>query len=207
MSAAISPDGKQPCRRQLLGCNLAVADTRTGKEVARPTSHSAAVIGVAFDAAGTEIRTAAADGSAATWDVRTGDRRTWMNPPAVERPKETGRMVPSPDGRWVMSYQVNPNGPIPAVAGDLVGHDHRRAEVHLGHRRTGSGVGPSPGREVAGCRIDSTGGHYIQAWDTKTGQVMPAVNLAFHPTQTKVQHSRTAKRSSCAATTRRSGST
>ncbi|AWM40566.1 ECF RNA polymerase sigma factor SigE [Gemmata obscuriglobus] len=149
-------------------------DTRTGAEVGRPSSLPATVVGVAFDRTGRNVRVSGADGSNATWDAGTGalvSRRA--SPISLPPAGGAAPVVPSRDGRWVLTYALNERGALLPWRAELW-------DTTTGERKHSGGIGgrvkelisvPS-GKHVA-VLVESRIGRSVQVWDLAAGEVVP----------------------------------
>jgi WD40 repeat protein len=143
------------------------------------------VIGVGFDPTGREVRTVAADGSAATWDARTGEARARHDPLFVDRVDTSTAVVLPADGRWVLTvWAQSDRHPIQrqatlwdAVTGrreftrEVAGPVHELLPVPVGN--------------LVVCRYAVDGGHQVQTWNAATGAVLATVGRVFEPNYTR----------------------
>ncbi|HEX4609460.1 MAG TPA: sigma-70 family RNA polymerase sigma factor [Urbifossiella sp.] len=170
-AAAVHPGGEILALGTLPGV-IQLYGTTTGAEVVRPPALSARVIGIAFDPAGREVRGVGTDGSAAVWDAAAGTQRSRRNPPFTLPPAgKVAPVIPSPDGRWVVTFAPNPAGP-PQPRWLATQWD-----AATGERVLTRGVGgrvkeliPIPSGKLLAGLVETEGGYYALVWDSATGE-------------------------------------
>ena len=130
---------------------------------------------MSFDPTGGEVRTVGVDGSVATYDAATGAART-RRPPPLPLPPPGGAVpvMASTDGRWVVTYARNPDGPRPWLVVDLRDGATGARKYSWGEDGRVTGLTPVPGGTLLAGRVEIPGGMKdVRVWDTATGKAVP----------------------------------
>ena len=133
---------------------------------------------MAYGPAG-EVRTVGADGAVFTWDSATGRRLGAREAPGVTAAGGAAKAVPSPDGRWVLTYSRKPAGQYPEWAADL-------RDAITGETRQSWGVNgpvrslvPVPGGPLLIGVVEESGVVGAMAWDTTTGRPVAGFGVSL----------------------------
>jgi WD40 repeat protein len=177
-TVAISQDGKS----MAIGSHSGVIrsfETQTGKELIHTDAHSSAISEITFNPAGTEIRTVSRDGEVRTWDATKGNQRSYQTTfnPSVDK---TDGSQYSRDGRWVVSYRLNPEGPFPPWPATLWDAVAQKKKFDWGIDGRVTGLVEAPGGKLLVGYLESRSGYLIRVWDIATGEPKPGINRVFN---------------------------
>jgi WD40 repeat protein len=163
-AAAVSPDGGTLAVGSLTGV-IHLYQTRTGKEVVRPTGHAAPVAAVEYLRAA--VQTVGADGTAASWDPATGAQKGNLTLAAADRTGDELARV-AMGGPWVLTRVENRAGlrtepPFILALWDGATGERKHTWIVDGHT-TAIGLGRDGRFAVA--QLEGRG---FRVWDTATG--------------------------------------
>jgi RNA polymerase sigma factor (sigma-70 family) len=158
-------------------------DTKTGAELVPPAGHPDVVAAAAFTADG--VRTIGADGSAATWDAKTGALRGRKDLPAADRRGDRlAAVAATPDGRLVLTRVENRAGlnvdpPFVLTLWDAAKAEKKHEWVVDAFTNA---IGLSPDGAYA---VAQVGGKGFQVWAAATGAEAAWVGRPHNTSRTR----------------------